>query len=114
MWDGIDGPGRPEQRRRVLAVAVGIAGTATVAQADVEVAVATGGELAAVVVRVRLRDLEELAARVLVDVATGVELVLEHDGAPVGCRGDVDVHPAPVPPPGQAAPALPPAPTAPP
>src|SRR3546814_2867712 len=96
MWDGIDGPGRPEQRRRLLAVAVGIAGTATVAQADVEVAVATGGELAAVVVRVRLRDLEELAARVLVDVATGVELVLEHDGAPVGCRGEVDVEPTAV------------------
>src|SRR3546814_4182932 len=96
MWDGIDGPGRPEQRRRLLAVAVGIAGAATVAQADVEVAVATGGELAAVVVRVRLRDLEELAARVLVDVATGVELVLEHDGAPVGCRGEVDVEPTAV------------------
>src|SRR3546814_6054863 len=106
MWDGIDGPGRPEQRRRLLAVAVGIAGAATVAQADVEVAVATGGELAAVVVRVRLRDLEELAARVLVDVATGVELVLEHDGPPVGCRGEVDVEPTAVAREGQAEQAL--------
>src|SRR3546814_13677116 len=109
MWDGIDGPGRPEQRRRLLAVAVGIAGAATVAQADVEVAVATGGELAAVVVRVRLRDLEELAARVLVAVATGVELVLEHDGPPVGCCGEVAVEPNAVPREGPAEQALPPA-----
>ena len=52
----VDAQDLAEQRVGVLAVAVRVAAGAAVAEADVQVAVRAEGELAAVVVRVRLVD----------------------------------------------------------
>ena len=67
----VDAQDLAEQLVRVLSVAVGVSGTAAVAEADVQVAVGPEDQVPAVVVGRRLLDLEELPARIQVDGRCG-------------------------------------------
>src|SRR5262249_6867202 len=72
-----------EQALQRLPVLLRVAAAAAVAHPDVEVAVAAERELAAVVVRVRLLDEQQLAARAAVDAVPG-HRVLHDPGVAVG------------------------------